>query len=88
MYRMPMQHGGQMVPPPGMELGMQYFMPAEAGGGMGYVDGSQYHRHHPQAQQQQLTMLQVCRDEGVLVSTGSVRFGMFRAKCVWELLVW
>lgn len=63
MYRMPMQHGGQMVPPPGMEMGMQYFMPPEAAG-MGYMDANQ-HPHHPQQQQQQqqaqqLMLMQVC----------------------------
>lgn len=57
MYRMPMGHGGQMAPPPGMEMGMQYFMPPEAGGGMGYMDGSQQH-HPPQQQQQQPQSLQ------------------------------
>ncbi|CBN77777.1 Putative NIN-like transcription factor [Ectocarpus siliculosus] len=73
MYRMPMgPAGGGHMPPPGMDMGMQYFMPPDSTGGMGYMDGSQHHHHAPgagaqpqhqgqhpqQAQQQQLMLMQ------------------------------
>lgn len=62
-----------MAPPPGMDMGMQYFMPADTTGSMSFMDGSQHPHHtqgggaqqqqgqHPQqAQQQQLMLMQVC----------------------------
>ena len=68
--------GGQMAGPPGMDMGMQYFMPADSTGGMGYMDGGGQHHvqgaggqqqqgQHPQQQQQQqqqqqLMLMQVC----------------------------
>lgn len=62
------------MPPPGMDMGMQYFMPPDSTGGMGFMDGGQHHHHAPgagaqpqhqgqhpqQAQQQQLMLMQVC----------------------------